>query len=41
MEFLMLVKFSPETLKLLLVSFCTFVCSSTAIIVAVTPFGSF
>lgn len=37
----MLIKFSPETLKLLVVSFCTFVCSSTAIIVAVTPFGSF
>jgi hypothetical protein len=41
MEFLMLIKFTPETLKLVIVSFCTFVCSSTAIIVAVTPFGSF
>jgi hypothetical protein len=40
-EFLMLIKFSPETLKLLVVSFCTFVCSTTAIIVAVTPFGTF
>lgn len=37
----MLIKFSPETTKLLIVSFCTFICSSTAIIVAVTPFGSF
>ena len=37
----MLIKFSPETLKLLVVSFCTFVCSTTAIIVAVMPFGTF
>ena len=37
----MLIKFSPETMKLLIVSFCTFICSSTAVIVAVTPFGGF
>lgn len=36
----MTIKFSPETLKLLIVSFCTLVCSSTAIIVAAAPFSS-
>ena len=37
----MLIKFSPSTLKLMIVCFCTFVCSSTAVIVAAAPFGPF
>ena len=37
----MFIKFSPETLKVLIVSFCTFICSSTAMIVAAAPFGPF
>jgi len=40
-EFLMFIKFSPAMLKLITVCFCTFVCSSTAVIVAAAPFGPF
>jgi hypothetical protein len=33
------VKLSPETTKLMLVSLCTLICSTTAIVATLAPFG--